>query len=292
MEQKAPRSEREKGTLYVCSTPIGNLEDVTLRALRVLREVALIAAEDTRRTRNLLRHYGIATPITSFHAHNEAEKARYILSRLLAGDDVALVSDAGTPLLSDPGLALVQAAIDAGVHVSPVPGASALMAAAVASGMRLHPLYFGGFLPRQRSERLKALHAVAQLDATLVFYEAPHRLVEALEALAEVFPQRRVAVARELTKVHESVLRGSAQELAAHYAQEPPKGECVVVIEGPVAAESERADPGDDEVLAQLERALEAGMSKKQAIKEVAQKLGVDKRRVYRIAVDLPPERA
>lgn len=292
MEQKAPRSEREKGTLYVCSTPIGNLEDVTLRALRVLREVALIAAEDTRRTRNLLRHYGIATPITSFHAHNEAEKARYILSRLLAGDDVALVSDAGTPLLSDPGLTLVQAAIDAGVHVAPVPGPSALLAAAVASGFRLHPLYFGGFLPRQRSARLKALQSVAQLDATLAFYEAPHRLVEMLEEVAAVFPQRRVAVARELTKLHESVLWGTAGELAVHYKKEPPKGECVVLIEGPAAAEVQPGEPSDDVVRSELEKALDSGLSKKDAVKEVAQKLGVDKKRVYRIAIAHPPQRA
>lgn len=281
-------SAPEKGTLYLCATPIGNLEDITLRALRVLREAALIAAEDTRRTRTLLQHYGIDTPVTSYHAHNEAQKCDAIVARLLNGEDVALVSDAGTPLLSDPGLLLVQAAIDAGVTVSPIPGASALVAAAAASGFPMRPLYFGGFLPRQSSQRLKALREVAALRATLVFYETPHRLVQALEDVAEALPARRIAVARELTKVHESIVRGSAGELAAHYRKEPPRGECVLVIDGPGRTSPAEAAPSEDEVLSALKARLESGMSKKEAIREVAETLGVDRKLVYRIAVALP----
>lgn len=274
----------------MCSTPIGNLEDITLRALRVLREVALIAAEDTRHTRKLLQHYGIETPVTSFHAHNEASKCASIVERLLAGDDVALVSDAGTPLLSDPGLLLVQTAIEAGITVSPVPGPSALMAGAVASGFPLHPLYFGGFLPRQRTQRLKVLREAGKIGATLVFYEAPHRLVQALEDVAEVFPGRRAAVARELTKVHESVLRGAAGELAAHYRKEPPKGECVILVEGPgETGEEDRLT--DDELRSELVRRMADGMSKKEAVKEVTVRLGVERKRVYRIALELNDSR-
>lgn len=199
------------GRLYLCATPIGNLEDISLRALRILGEVAWIAAEDTRQTMKLLRRYEIATPVISYHEHNEEERATALVERLIAGEDGALVSDAGTPAISDPGYPLVQRAIEAGVPVIPVPGPSAVIAALIVSGLPPHPFYFGGFLPRKKQERQKTLEELRSLSATLVFYEAPHRLAQTLRQAADVLGARDAAVARELTKVHEEVRRGSLE---------------------------------------------------------------------------------
>lgn len=281
--------ERKAGRLYICSTPIGNLADITHRAVEVMRQVACIAAEDTRHTRKLLAHYGISTPLVSLHEHNEAQRAPALIERMLRGDDVALVSDAGTPLISDPGYKLVQAALEAGIEVVPVPGASALLAALVGAGLPPHPFYFGGFLPRRRSERRRLLEALRPLGATLVFYEVPHRLQQTLSDLAQLFPERRAAVARELTKVHEEFLRGTTAELAAHFTASPARGECVIVIEG-----AARADQGgcvdDDEIRRALLERMSAGMEKKEAIRAVAALLSVERRRVYQVAIDLYDE--
>ena len=219
------------GKLHVVGTPIGNLEDVTLRALRVLREVQLIAAEDTRTTRKLLNAYQIATPLTSFHDFTGPGKAQRLVERLHT-IDIALVSEAGMPGISDPGFPLIRAAIAAGVEVVPVPGPSAVLAALVASGLPMHAFHFLGFLHRKAGPRRRQLEQVASEPNTLVLFEAPHRLLASLQALEEVLGDRPAAVARELTKVHEEFVRGRLSELRAHFASHPPRGELTLVVAG------------------------------------------------------------
>jgi len=277
----------DPGVLYLCSTPIGNMEDITLRALRVLREVDLVAAEDTRRTGLLLRRHGIEAPLISYHEHNEVERAQELVERLLAGESVALVSDAGTPAISDPGYEIVRRAVDAGVKVVAVPGASALLAALIASGLPPQPFYFGGFLPRRSAERRRLLDGLASLAATLVFYEAPHRLTAALDDVASVFPDRTVAVARELTKVHEEIVRGPAVELLRRFSDCPPKGECVLVIGPEEAPRSKGREITEDEIARALAASLKSGKTKKEAVREVASHLGVSRNRVYDAAIQL-----
>jgi 16S rRNA (cytidine1402-2'-O)-methyltransferase len=228
------------GTLYIVGTPIGNLEDITLRALRVLREVGLIAAEDTRTTRKLLAHFDIHTPLASYHDFSGPGKTRRLIERL-ADTDVALVSDAGMPGLSDPGYPLVRAAIDAGILVTSVPGPSALVSALVLSGLPTHAFRYLGFLPRKAGARQRALERVASGVDTLVLYESPHRLIACLADIESVLGPRPVAAARELTKRFEEIVRGSATEVRAHFEQTPPRGEFVLVIGGHAAA-----DPQDD----------------------------------------------
>lgn len=222
---------RGMGTLYVVGTPIGNLEDLTLRALRVLREVDLIAAEDTRTTRTLLRAHEIDTPMTSFHEFSGPGKVRRLTDRL-DEQDVALVSDAGMPGLSDPGYPLIRAAIDAGHAVVPIPGPSAILAALVASGLPMHSFHFVGFLPRKSGERRRALLAVAEEDATLVAFESPHRLLASLGDAAAVFGDRPMAAARELTKKFEEIVRGTISEILEHFRREAPRGEFTLVFGG------------------------------------------------------------
>lgn len=217
------------GTLYVVGTPIGNLEDVTLRAVRVLSEVGVIAAEDTRTTRTLLRAHAISTPLTSFHDFSGPGKVRRLADRL-AGEDVALVSDAGMPGLSDPGYPLIRAALEAGHRVVPIPGPSAILAALVASGLPMHAFHFLGFLPRKSGQRRRALAAVAEEDATLVAFESPHRLLAALHDALAVLGDRPMAAARELTKKFEEVLRGSISELVDRFGREAPRGEFTLVF--------------------------------------------------------------
>jgi 16S rRNA (cytidine1402-2'-O)-methyltransferase len=229
------------GTLYVVGTPIGNLEDITLRALRVLREVALIAAEDTRTTRKLLSHYDIHTALTSYHDYTGPGKTRRLVERL-AEIDVALVSDAGMPGLSDPGYPLIRAAVDAGVTVTAVPGPSALVSALVLSGLPTHAFHYLGFLPRKSGARRRTLERVALEVDTLVLYESPHRLVAALRDVEAVLGQRPVAVARELTKRFEELVRGPAGEVRAHFERTPPRGEVVLVVGGHDQTRAEEDD--------------------------------------------------
>jgi len=287
-------SELEKtrgaGRLYLCATPIGNLEDITLRALRVLREVDWIAAEDTRHTLKLLRHYDIRTPVISYHEHNEAQRSQELIQRLLRGEEGALVSDAGTPVISDPGYPLVRLAIDSGIPVLPLPGPSALTAALIVSGLPPHPFYFGGFLPRREKERKAALQAVAGLPATLVFYEAPHRLRQTLQDAARVLPGRRAAVARELTKVHEEVIRGTIEELVAHFAGTAVRGECVLLIEGAKLGREEKTReqaPSETEIREALEAEIRSGATRKEAIERVASLYGIGRNWVYRLSLDI-----
>jgi 16S rRNA (cytidine1402-2'-O)-methyltransferase len=269
-------------TLYLVPTPIGNLEDITLRALRILREARLIAAEDTRTTRKLLTHYEITTPLTSYHEHNKLTKLDAVLDALDVGD-VALVSDAGTPGVSDPGYELVKAALERGITVVPLPGASAAVAALVASGLPTDRFLFVGFLPRKDKALRDALADLREERATLIAYESPNRLVDTLEAVREVLGDRPVAVARELTKLFEEFRRGPASEVLAHYRETPPKGEITLVIGG--AADEAAADqPWDeDRVRAALQARLDAGDGRKDAARIVADLAGWNRRDVYNL---------
>jgi 16S rRNA (cytidine1402-2'-O)-methyltransferase len=265
------------GHLYLVATPIGNLEDITHRAVRILGEVDLIACEDTRQTRKLLDHYGIQKPAISYHEHNESERSEDLAARLLGGTTIALVTDAGTPLVSDPGYRLVRAAIEQGTTVTPLPGPSAALTALAASGLPTDSFRFGGFLPHKPGQRVKALEAIAEETATTVFYEAPHRILEALEAIEQVLGDRPVVVARELTKLHEEFLRGTAAEIRATLAaRDSVKGEITLLIG------KATAPPPDDTPLADaVEALIREGAPRMDAIKQVARRRGLSKREVY-----------
>lgn len=221
------------GTLYVVATPLGNLEDITLRALRVLKEVALIACEDTRRTRILLTHFGIHAPVTSYFEHNKLRKAARLLETLQAGQSVALVTDAGTPGISDPGFLLVKQAREAGIPVVPVPGPSAVAAALSAAGVPADRFLFEGFLPVKPGRRVHRLEALRDLELTVVCYESPHRILASLEAVAQVFGEREIVVAREMTKTFEEIVRGPAAALRERFAGGTARGEFTVIIPAP-----------------------------------------------------------
>jgi 16S rRNA (cytidine1402-2'-O)-methyltransferase len=269
------------GSLYVVATPIGNLEDITLRALRVLREVAVIAAEDTRRTAKLLSHYSISTPTTSVHAHNEHRRIRGLLDRLAKGEDIALVSDAGTPGVSDPGRQLVAAAIERGFRVVAIPGASAVMAALVSSGFSMESFLFAGFPPRRSKARDAWLRRLSEERASIVFFEAPHRIRETLDSAAQIFVERPITVARELTKIHETLVKGPIADVVAGLGE--PRGEYTVVV----AAMEDRSKsveelPEADSLLAEFGRITETGArSRRDAIAQLAQKYGRPPREVY-----------
>jgi 16S rRNA (cytidine1402-2'-O)-methyltransferase len=277
------------GTLYVVATPIGNLEDISLRALRVLREAALIAAEDTRRTRKLLTHHGIRGRLVSLREHNERARAPVLVRRLLDGGSIALVSDAGTPGLSDPGATLVRAAAEAGVPVVPVPGASAVLAALVASGLPAEPATFFGFPPARDAERRRAFEAMRDLPHTLVLFEAPHRLRETLDDLLAVLGDRRIAVARELTKVHEEVYRATLSEAVRNFSAHPPRGEFTLVIEGTRLGEMEAGDAAAAVDAARetareaLARAAAGGCSPRESVRRAVEASGLRRNEVYRL---------
>jgi 16S rRNA (cytidine1402-2'-O)-methyltransferase len=284
------------GILYIVSTPIGNLEDVTARAARILGEVEAVLAEDTRRTGILLRHLGLSTPTLSLHAHNERAREARVLERLEAGAALALVSDAGTPLVSDPGERLVEAVREAGHQVVPIPGPSAVMAALVASGLPAVPFAFLGFSPRKGRERSAFLERVRGAEETVVLFESPERVARLLEELAEGGDgDREVAVARELTKLHEEVRRGTVASLARYYREHPPRGEVTLVVapsgSGQEAAASEAEEQVDEAAIQALGEALLAqGMSPSRAAREVARRLGVRKNQAYALlAGETPP---
>ena len=262
------------GRLIVCPTPIGNLEDVTLRVLAALREADVVACEDTRRTRVLLDRYGVKARLVSYHEHNEAQRARELVAQMREGAVVALVSDAGTPLVSDPGFVLVRECVAAGLAVEVLPGPSAALAALVASALPAARWRFAGFLPRRRSELERAFDG----PETLVAFESPRRVAASLEVLAQVDPGRPVAVCRELTKAHEEVVRGTAAELAARYGSEPPRGEVVLVVGGAPAS----ADLDMGPALAALRRLVDAGAKPRAAASVVAELTGVAANRLYR----------
>jgi 16S rRNA (cytidine1402-2'-O)-methyltransferase len=268
------------GTLYLVATPIGNLEDITLRALRVLGEVSLIAAEDTRHSGRLLKHFNISTPMTSFHEHSDTGRQFAILDALERGD-VALISDAGTPGISDPGFPLVVAALERGHHVTPIPGPSAAMAAVPASGLVPNGFLYLGFLPRRHQERRATLKSVANLPFPLVIYEAPHRLLSALSDLHQELGDRPMAIARELTKLHEEIRRTSIAQAISHYQQERPRGEFVLVV-GVRSEQPEQIDVESDAVLGLLTARMAAGDSPSAAARTVAKQTGIPRSELYR----------
>jgi len=269
------------GTLYVVGTPIGNLEDISLRALRILREVALIAAEDTRKTGRLLSHYAIHTPLTSYFEHNKLNKLNTILEKLAQGDDVALVSEAGMPGLSDPGYELVHAALQANVPVVPVPGPSAVVTALVVSGLPTDSFIYLGFLPRKSTERRRALESVRQEHHTLVAYEAPHRLADCLADIEAVLGDRPISVARELTKLHEELFRGTISQARQHFAG-GVRGEITLVIGG---ASGQESTWDQVRVRATLVELLAQGISRKQAAQQVAAESGWSRREIYQLSL-------
>ncbi len=272
------------GTLYLVATPIGNLEDITLRALRVLKEASLIAAEDTRTTRKLLARYEISTPVVSFHEHSPPARLTELL-RALAEGDVAVVSEAGMPGISDPGYRLVQEAIAAGFPVVPIPGPSAVITALAASGLPADRFLFLGFLPARASARRKALTEAAPLPYTLVFFEAPHRLLETLKDALEILGDRRIGIARELTKVHEEIWRGTLDQALEHFRTREPRGEFTLVIAG-VGEESTAAGRwSEEQVRQELARLLAEGIPLKEASRRVAGLAGWPRREVYQLGL-------
>jgi 16S rRNA (cytidine1402-2'-O)-methyltransferase len=279
------------GTLYIVATPIGNLEDITQRALRVLGEVDLVACEDTRRTRVLLNHFGIKTKTISYHEHNERERAAEICQLLASGKNVALVSDAGTPLISDPGFRVANAAIELNLPVVPVPGPTAFVSALIASGLPSDQFFFAGFLPARANARRAKLEELSAIPATMVFYEAPHRIKATLEDALEILGNRRAAVARELTKIHEEIARGTLRELTQRFGEDlPARGEMVLVVTGAIADESSASQPGEtgpssrklSERVSELER---EGLDSKAALKKAARELGMKRAEAYRLLI-------
>ncbi|MRS12308.1 MAG: 16S rRNA (cytidine(1402)-2'-O)-methyltransferase [Actinobacteria bacterium] len=272
-----------EGVLLVCATPIGNLGDVTLRVLDALRTADVIEAEDTRVTRKLLARYDIHTPLEAYHEHNRTARTPELVARIERGERIALVSDAGTPGVSDPGEYLVDACLEAGMRVEVLPGASAILTALVASGLPSDAFYFGGFLARKAGERARALEKLAALEATLVFYESPGRTAATLASLAEAFPGRRAALARELTKLHEEVARAEVGELARHFAGRELKGEVVLLIGPPEVPEQMTLD---EDAVRERVRALEAkGSTRRDAVREVALEMKLPRNDVYRVSL-------
>jgi 16S rRNA (cytidine1402-2'-O)-methyltransferase len=272
------------GTLYVVGTPIGNLEDISLRALRMLKEVDLIAAEDTRHTRKLLSHYGITTPLTSYYDQIETSKAPALVAQLQAGKTIALVSDAGTPGIADPGYRLVKGAAEAGIPVVPIPGPSMLTALLSVGGLPTDRFVFEGFLPAKRSQRQKALQRLKQEERTIVFFESPHRLTDMLTDLAEVYGDRQVVIGRELTKMFEEILRGKVSEMRTLLQGREIKGEVALLVAGRSAEnEAEEEQPLVEEI-----KQLEAeGLSLKEIAQLISERGGIAKREVYALGVRL-----
>lgn len=273
------------GMLYLCATPIGNLEDVTLRVLRILREVDVIAAEDTRQSIKLLNHYEIKTPLISYHEHNKLQKTPLLIKRMLSGETIALVTDAGTPAISDPGEDLVRACYEAGIEVTSLPGASAVITALTLSGMKARRFTFEGFLPMDKKERIQVLERLATTTCTTVFYEAPHRLHKTLSILFDTVGEgRKIVLCKELTKRHERALHMTVGEALAYYEKEEPKGEFVLVLEGVDGKELERQEQAQWQEMSlekHMELYLHQGMTKKDAMKAVAKDRGISKREVY-----------
>lgn len=272
------------GTLYLCATPIGNLEDITYRVVRILGEVDLIAAEDTRNSIRLLNHFQIRTPMTSYHEHNKYDKGRKLVEKLLEGKNIALITDAGTPGISDPGEELVKMCCEADITVTSLPGAAACITALTVSGLPTRRFAFEAFLPTDKKEREKTLDELAGETRTIVLYEAPHRLVKTLRLLAEKLGDRKVSVCRELTKKHETVYRTSLLEAASYYEENEPKGECVIVIKGRSREELEREMREAWEnmsIEAHVEHYLSQGYDKKEAMKKAGKDRGVSRRDIY-----------
>lgn len=278
------------GILYLCATPIGNLEDITYRAVRMMKEADIIAAEDTRNSQKLLNHYDIHTRLTSYHEHNKWDKGRTIIEKLLQGENVVLITDAGMPGISDPGAELVAMAAEEGIQVSVLPGATASLSALTISALPTRYFAFEGFLPTDTKDRRIRLEKLKDEERTLIIYEAPHRLRKTLEELSKSFSaDRKAAVVRELTKKHETVNRRTLLELAEYYKNEEPKGECIIIIEGKDPKENEisaRKQWDELSVKEHYDLYISGGMDRKDAMKQVALDRGLSKRDIYRILVN------
>ena len=273
-----------QGKLYLCATPIGNLEDITFRVLRTLQEVDLIAAEDTRNSIKLLNHFDIHTPMTSYHEYNKIEKAEVLIRKMQEGTNIALITDAGTPGISDPGEDLVRMCYEAGIEVTSLPGPAACITALTLSGLPTRRFAFEAFLPSDKKERQAVLGELVDETRTIILYEAPHRLIKTLNELLEVLGNRKMTLCRELTKKHETVFASTIEEILKFYETQEPKGECVLVIEGKSRAElvqQERAKWEEMTIAEHMEVYLSKGMDKKEAMKAVAKDRGVSKRDIY-----------
>ena len=278
-----------QGKLYLCATPIGNLEDMTFRAVRTLREADLIAAEDTRNSIKLLNHFDIKTPMTSYHEYNRIEKARYLVEQMREGKNVALITDAGTPGISDPGEDLVRLAHEAGIEVTSLPGACACVTALTLSGLPTRRFCFEAFLPQDKKERQTILEELKTETRTVILYEAPHRLVRTLEDLLENLGDRRITLCRELTKKHETVFLSTLSGALEYYRSQEPKGECVIVMEGrsrEEMREEERRSWEEMDIREHMDLYLSRGMDQKAAMKAVAKDRRIGKRDVYRMVLE------
>ncbi len=277
------------GTLYLCATPIGNLEDITLRVIRTLKEVDLIAAEDTRNSMKLLTHFDIHTPITSYHKNNRYDKANTLINKLLDGQSIALITDAGMPCVSDPGEELARLAAENGIPVTVLPGACAAVTALALSGLSTGRFCFEGFLPQNKKERKEAISKLIPETRTIIIYEAPHHLTATLKDLLEILGNRQISVCRELTKVHETVFRTTLKEAVDTYEAIAPRGECVLVIkgaDGSLLAEEERKKWQELSIPEHMQLYLSKGMEKKDAMKAVAKDRGVTKQEIYRACLE------
>ena len=277
------------GKLYLCATPIGNLEDITLRVLRVLKEVDLIAAEDTRNSIKLLNHFNIKTPMTSYHEYNKIEKAYTLIGKMQEGMNIALITDAGTPGISDPGEELARMCLDAGIEVTSLPGPAACITALTLSGFSTRRFAFEAFLPMDKKERKEVLQELVDETRTIIIYEAPHKLVKTLKDLRETLGNRRITLCRELTKKHETAFRTTIEELLSYYENEKPLGECVLVIEGKSRKELKEAEAASWETVPVEEHMKiyeNQGMSRKDAMKQVAKDRGVSKREIYQMLLE------
>lgn len=282
-----------QGKLYLCATPIGNLEDITLRVLRTLKEADLIAAEDTRHSIKLLNHFDIKTPMTSYHEFNKVEKARYLVDKMREGTNVALITDAGTPGISDPGEELVRQCYEAGIEVTSLPGPAACVTALTISGMATRRFAFEAFLPSDKKEKQEIFEELKKETRTIILYEAPHRLVRTLSELLENLGDRRISVCRELTKTHETVFRTTVSEALSYYETEEPRGECVLVVEGKNRLEIQQEQERSWEAISieeHMKRYLDGGMDKKEAMKLVAKDRGMKKRDVYQYLLNAGKE--
>ena len=276
--QKSFKGETAYGKLYLVATPIGNLDDMSLRMVNTLKEVDRIAAEDTRNTGLLLKHFGIETKQISFHEHNAKEKIPVLLDMLQSGNDIAQVSDAGLPSISDPGHDLVQAALEAGITVVPIPGPSAGITALIASGLAPQPHIFYGFLPRKAGQQKEFFTSKKSYPETQIFYESPHRVRATLENMLAVYGNRPVVLVRELTKIYEEYTRGTIEELVAYLEENPLKGECLLIVEG---ASEQEPDLEEVDLIQEIDLLVQSGMKKNQAIKQVAKQFGLQKSDLY-----------
>ena len=274
----------EKGILYLVSTPIGNLEDISFRAIRILKEVHLIAAEDTRTTSILLKHYNISTPMLSYHKFNEIKRASELIDKLDRGENIAVVSDAGTPAISDPSQIIVQEAIKNDIKVVPIPGACALLSALISSGISTDKFTFVGFLPNRKKDRISLLTNLKNRQETIVCFEAPHRLKSALLDIKEVFGNRKIAIAKEITKLYENFYRGKIEDILNNFSKVNLKGEFTIIIEG----KCDNPEIADAKILSALKKLVnEKNYSKSKAVKQISQKFNLERNRIYRLSLKI-----